>query len=454
MARRGRRRDKLPAEPVEVQVESLNHEGRGVAHRDGKVMFVAGALPGETVQACYVSRRSQFDELRTVEVVQAADDRVTPPCAVADQCGGCSLQHMDPKAQLAFKQSVLLEKLEHATGLSGKQITLLAPLSHGDLHYRRKARLAVRMVAKKGGALVGFREKYSSFITDMEKCPVLNDAVSRLILPLRQTISGLQAARHIPQVEVSVGEAAAHGTSFPIALVFRHMVPLAESDMAALLQFAEGHNIHLYLQPGGADSVHRVYPATGEERLQYFLPDFDLCLKFHPLDFTQVNGDVNRQIVTVALQQLQLSNTDQVLDLFCGIGNFTFAIARQAGSVLGVEGSDELVQRARDNARLNNIDNAEFHKADLFQPMQTANWSRHSFNKVLLDPPRSGALEVVPQLRGMGVEKIVYVSCNPATLVRDAKLLLDEGYQLNSAGVMDMFPHTAHVESMAVFSLP
>ncbi|MEQ8956116.1 MAG: 23S rRNA (uracil(1939)-C(5))-methyltransferase RlmD [Gammaproteobacteria bacterium] len=451
MARRSSRRAKLPSEPVVLQIESLNHEGRGVAHRDGKVLFVEGALPGEQVQATYIRRRGQFDELRTDAVLQAGEQRVTPPCPVASRCGGCSLQHLQENAQLQFKQSVLLEKLLHATGVTADRVKLLPAIRSDGLHYRRKARLAVRVVASRGGALVGFREKHSSFITAMEDCPVLHPTAARMIAPLRQLICGLEASRHIPQIEVAVGELDEHGSGFRLALVLRHMAALGANDMATLLQFARTHDFDLYLQPSGVASVHKVYPESPAERLQYFLPDSQLRLQFHPLDFTQVNADVNRRIVARALQQLELSRDDSVLDLFCGIGNFTLAIARCAGRVLGVEGSDELVKRARDNAGLNAISNAEFHSANLMQPMASANWSQQSFNKLLLDPPRSGALEVVPQLWGLGVEKIVYVSCNPATLVRDAKLLMDAGYQLNSVGVMDMFPHTTHVESMAVF---
>lgn len=450
MNARRRRRRSLPTEPVSLEIEKLSHEGRGISHIEGKVAFVDGALPGERVQAQYVRKRSQLDELKAVEIAQAAAERVDPGCEFAQQCGGCSLRHLHTDKQLQFKESVLLEQLQHAAGLSPQDFSLL-PRMHGDTsHYRRKARLAVRLVTKKGGALVGFREKYSTFITDMDNCQVLAAEVARLIPILRELITCLSVSTQIPQIEVAVGETGPDPDSpGQVALVFRHLQAIPETDMKLLLAFAAEHSVELYLQPGGPQTVHKVHP-SGAERLQYFLPEFNLTMQFHPQDFTQVNASINRQAIHRAIEILDLQASDKVLDLFCGLGNFTLPIARSCGSVLGVEGSEEMVVRAEDNARLNQIDNATFASGDLTRPDQP--WAMQTYDKILLDPPRSGALEIIPLIASRGAQKILYVSCNPATLARDTAELLKHGYQLKSAGVMDMFPHTAHVESMAVFT--
>lgn len=455
MSGRRHRRPKLPTEPVTLSIAGLSHEGRGIAHVDGKVAFVEGALPGEKVTATYVRRRSQLDELRLHSVLVPAPDRVTPPCAFAHTCGGCSLQHMQSATQIALKQQVLCEQLAHATGLTTVDYMLLPPLQAGAWHYRRKARLAVRMVMKKGGALVGFREKYSSFITDMDNCQVLNAAVAALIAPLRTLISELQGSYTIPQIEVAVGERSPQAGAEDndvVALVVRHLEALSAADREALCAFADCHGVQLYLQPGGAETVHRIHPLAGEERLAYHLPDFNLRMAFHPLDFTQINGEINRLIIHQALAHLELNPADRVLDLFCGLGNFTLPIATRCAQVTGVEGSDEMVARAAENARSNAITNARFFAANLCEPLAGQSWAREAFTKVLLDPPRSGAAEVMPHLASLKPRRIVYISCNPATLARDAAILVKAGYRLQAAGVMDMFPHTTHVESMAVFT--
>ena len=461
MSRRRHGRGKLPTEPVSLKIESLSHEGRGIAHIDGKVAFVDGALAGEQVSASYVRRQSRFDELKTVEVLNPSENRVTPPCEFAGLCGGCSLQHMDSDAQIEFKQLVLLEQMQHATGKTLDDIELLPKLQDVTQFYRRKARLAVRFVSKKGGALVGFREKYSSFIADMDYCKVLVEDVAVLIRPLRSLITGLQGCLNIPQIEVAVGEKllsredvagnSSDDLRLQVALVFRHLQPLPESDTQSLVQFAQEHAIQLYLQPGGNDTVHKVFPADSVERLQYYLPEFDLQLNFHPMDFTQINAGINRKIISRALSLLELSEDDTVLDLFCGLGNFTLATARTAKNVVGVEGSQEMVLRGSENASLNGLDNVEFHAADLFQPIAAKEWATREYSKIILDPPRSGAIEIIPEIAKLGAKIIVYVSCNPATLARDTTELISAGYQLRAIGVMDMFPHTTHVESMAVF---
>jgi 23S rRNA (uracil1939-C5)-methyltransferase len=454
MSRRRHGRGKLPAEPVTLEIESLSHEGRGIAHIDGKVAFVDGALPGEQVSASYVRRRGRFDELKAGEVFSSSEDRVTPPCEFAGLCGGCSLQHMNSDAQIEFKQSVLLEQMQHATAKGLDDIELLPKLQDVTQFYRRKARLAIRVVAKKGGALVGFREKYSSFITVMDSCKVLVEEVAVLISPLRSLISDLQGGQNIPQIEVAVGEkqsASIESGDLQVAFVLRHLEPLCEADVESLIQFSSEHDIHLYLQPGGNDTVHKVFPADSVERLHYFLPEFDLQLNFHPMDFTQINAGINRKIISRALSLLELNAEDTVLDLFCGLGNFTLATARHAEQVVGVEGSQEMVLRGTENARLNGLDNVEFHAADLFQPIANHQWAARKYSKIILDPPRSGAIEIIPEIAKLGAQIIVYVSCNPATLARDTAELISAGYTLRAAGVMDMFPHTTHVESMAVF---
>lgn len=454
MSRRRHRRGKLPSEPVILDIESLSHEGRGISHIDGKVAFVDGALAGEQVSATYVRRRGRFDELKAIEVIEASQDRVTPPCEFAGLCGGCSLQHMDSDAQIEFKQSVLLEQMQHATGSALDDIELLPKLQDVTRFYRRKARLAIRVVSKKGGALVGFREKYSSFITDMDNCKVLVEEVAVLIRPLRDLITPLQGGQDIPQIEVAVGEelvGTEGDTRLRIAFVFRHLKPLSESDTRSLVQFSQEHGIHLYLQPGGNDTVHKVFPAEGAERLHYYLPEFDLRLNFHPMDFTQINAGINRKIISQALALLDLNEDDTVLDLFCGLGNFTLAAARRAKHVVGVEGSQEMVLRGSENAAQNDLNNVEFHAADLFQAIETKEWAAQRYSKIILDPPRSGAIEIIPEVAKLGAKIIVYVSCNPATLARDAAELIAAGYKLRATGVMDMFPHTTHVESMAVF---
>ncbi len=445
------RRRSLPTETITLDIESLSHEGRGVAHVDGKVVFVDGALAGEQVTAKYVRRRGRFDELAVVEVLDASPDRIEPDCEYAGICGGCSLRHFNADAQLAFKESVLLEQLQHSAGIDPKRIEILPRITGDTHHYRRKARLAVRLVRKKGGALVGFREKHSTFITDMHSCQVLDSGAAILIDPLRALITELDNADQIPQIEVAVGETSSDLNSpGVVALVFRYLASLGDNDTVKLLEFAKLYQVEIYLQPAGPDSVHKLFP-DASERLCYYLPDYNLRMQFHPQDFTQVNPCINRQVVNRALAQLELEQSDKVLDLFCGSGNFTLPIAQHSARVVGIEGSEEMVRRGQENATINGIDNTEFHCADLSKPFDS-DWAQAKFDKVFLDPPRSGALEILSGITGLKPGKIVYVSCNPATLARDTGILVQSGYELKSAGVMDMFPHTTHVESMAVFS--
>ncbi|WP_165856970.1 23S rRNA (uracil(1939)-C(5))-methyltransferase RlmD [Marinobacter sp. JSM 1782161] len=440
-----RRKKALPADPIPCDIEKLSHDGRGIAHLDGKIQFVDGALPGEKVMAKYVGTRRSFDELRATEVTEASPDRVETPCDFADLCGGCSLQHVAPDAQIGFKEATLREHFAHFGGIEPEQ--WVPPMRSDGLGYRRKARLGVRFVPKRDAVLVGFREKRNSFLTDIDRCVVMDPRIGERITPLRELLYSMEAYSRIPQVEVACGDDVA-------AMVVRNMDPLSDADRDKLLAFGQAHELHIYLQPKGPDTVHRIWPESAgrdDERLTYRLPSFDLTMRFHPMDFTQVNADINQRMVDHALDWLEPQPDERVLDLFCGLGNFTLPLARRCGEVVGVEGDDAMVVRGRENADLNGLTNARFHGANLQGDFTGESWAAEGFDKILIDPPRSGAQEVCEYLTAFGARRIVYVSCNPATLARDAGVLVEKGYRLVKAGVMDMFPHTTHVESMALF---
>lgn len=379
------------------------------------------------------------------------EDRVEPFCGYADRCGGCPLQHVDAAAQLRAKESLLFRSLEEAAGVVPGDFVPLPPVAAASVRYRRKARLSVRHVAKKGGTLVGFRERNGRLVTDMRDCPVLVEAASALIDPLRRLLSGLSRPRCVPQIEVAAGESAGTGRSDRVALTVRHILPLPREDERALSGFAAERGVQLYLQPGGPDTARRVVPKEGADRLRYGLPAWNIELGFHPADFIQVNAEVNRMMVDRVVAALDPRPEDRVLDLFCGIGNITLPLARRCGHATGVEGSAEMTERARENARRNGMENAAFHTADLSVPPGASAWARGPFDGIVLDPPRSGAIELMGAVAASGARTVVYVSCGVASLARDAARLIGAGYRLKSAGVMDMFPHTAHVESMAVF---
>lgn len=434
------KKSKIPAEPFVVCVDDLTHEGQGVARRDGKAVFIEGALPGEEVRCVYTARRSRRDEARTVEVLQAAPGRVEPRCAHFGICGGCALQHLQPSGQLAVKQRWLLDSLTHIGKVQPEQV--LEPMTGPLWGYRRRARLAVKYVAKKGRTLVGFRERHSPFVADLRRCEVLDERLGGLLEPLAQLIDTLSIRDRLPQIEVAGGDEA-------MGLNFRVLAPPSEEDRAQLQAFGARHGFALYLQPGGPDSVQALWPEQPE--LSYRLPDFDLDLEFQPWHFIQVNAVINRQLVERACELLQVGPEDRVLDLFCGLGNFTLALARRAREAVGVEGDASLVGWARRNAARNGVGNAVFHAADLSGDLNDQLWARGGYERILLDPPRSGALEMMPRVAALGAQRVVYVSCHPATLARDVgELVHHYGYRLESAGVLDMFPHTAHVESMAV----
>lgn len=435
------KRQKLLAEPsFTVRIEDLSHEGRGVGRREGKAVFVEGALPGEEVRCVYTARRGRHDEARTIEVLQAAPERVEPRCAHFEICGGCALQHLDPTAQLALKQRGLLDSLTHIGKVQPERV--LEPMTGPLWSYRRRARLGVKWVAKKGRVLVGFRERHSAFLADLHRCEVLDERVGGLLEALAQLIEALSIRDRIPQIEVAGGDEV-------IGLNFRVLIPPSATDLVQLQAFGDRHGLALYLQSGGPDSVR---PLRAEPlELSYRLPDFDLNLEFQPWHFIQINAAINRQLVERAGQLLEIGPEDRVLDLFCGLGNFTLALARRAREVVGVEGDASLVEWAKRNAARNGIANAAFYAADLTGDLSAQSWTAGGYDQVLLDPPRSGALELMPQIAAWGVQRVGYVSCHPATLARDVGELVHRfGYRLLGAGVLDMFPHTAHVESVAV----
>lgn len=438
---RKRRRQQLPTEPQQATIESLSHEGRGITHIDGKTTFIEGALPGEEVSFLLTLIKGQYNEGRVVEVLKPSPDRITPPCIHADICGGCSMQHFNADKQIEFKQDVLASHFKHFGNIQPK--AWLEPLTGPTLNYRRKARLGVKYVYKKQKVLVGFREKQSRYLADIQSCKILIPEIGDRLETFQQLIASLDSFEKIPQIEIAQGDD-------HTALVFRHLVELSDKDQQSLIQFGIDHQFHIYLQPKGPTTVHRIYPEPNGDLLSLQL-DQDLQLKFHPLDFIQVNREINIKMLQLALDLLDPKQEDIILDLFCGLGNFTLPLAKRCKQVIGVEGDDAMVKGARSNAAFNQINNCEFFSADLFKPLNEEPWAKQQFNKILIDPPRAGALEIVQQISQFNADTILYVSCNPATLARDAGELIKQGYTLEKAGVMDMFPHTSHVESIALF---
>jgi 23S rRNA (uracil1939-C5)-methyltransferase len=427
--------------PLEADITDLTHDGRGVTHIAGKAVFVAGALAGERVRLRYTGKHRHYDEATVEEILQASPDRVVPRCAHFGVCGGCALQHLDPAAQIAAKQRVLLENLERIGKVQPHSV--LAPLTDVPWGYRRKARLSVKFVEKKGRMLVGFRESNGRYVADIQRCEVLHPAVGERIEALTALLESLQSKREIPQIEVAAGDDL-------VALVFRHLQPLPAPDQQALIEFGRVHQLAIFLQPGGIDSVAPLWPEAAQ--LSFRLPAYDVELDFRPLDFIQVNAGMNRRMIDHALALLDPQPTDRVLDLFCGLGNFTLPLARRAGQVTGVEGDAGLVRRAEENARRNKVENIAFYSADLVADQRATAWARTDHDLLLLDPPRSGADTLLEYLPKRSTRRVVYVSCHPASLARDAGILVERhGFVLKSAGVMDMFPHTAHVESIALF---
>ena len=426
---------------LEVDITDLSHDGRGVAHVAGKAVFVTGGLTGERVRLRFTGKRRHYDEAVVEEVLRASPDRVVPRCAHFGVCGGCALQHLDATAQIAAKQRVLLENLERIGKVRPQSV--LAPLTDTPWGYRRKARLSVKFVEKKGRVLVGFRESNGRYVADIVRCEVLHPAVGERIAAIAAMIELLDGKRDIPQIEVAAGDDL-------VALIFRHLQPLSPHDRDVLVEFGKKHQLGIYLQSGGIDSVAPLWPQ--DAHLSFRLPAYDVELEFQPLDFIQINAGMNRRMLDHVSNLLDSQPSDRVLDLFCGLGNFTLPLARRAAHVTGVEGEAGLVRRAGENARRNRIENAEFFTADLAADQRNAAWAKADYDLLLLDPPRSGAAEILEYLPRRGVRRVVYVSCHPGSLARDAGSLVQRhGFVLKSAGAMDMFPHTAHVESIALF---
>lgn len=430
-----------------LDIQSLDLEARGVARHEGKVVFVEGALPGEQVAANIVRRKPSFDTARTERVLRSSSQRVTPKCPNFGVCGGCAMQHLEPAAQVAVKQRALEDALWHIGKVNPHRIL---PPMHGPVWgYRYRARLSVRLVHKKGGVLVGFREKRGAYVADMTECLVLPPHVSAMLVPLRELIGRLSIPKAIPQIEVAVGDETT-------ALLLRHMEPLTAADQALLTAFAQTHNVSWWLQPKGPETVQPMLPEDAD-RLAYVLPQFGLRMAYRPSDFTQVNHAINQTLIARALSLLDVQPNDRVADLFCGLGNFTLPLATRAREVVGIEGSKALIDRAREAAAANGLaDTTDFAVLNLFE-VDVA-WLRDLayFDRMLIDPPRDGAEAVARALSALAPgerpKRIVYVSCNPATLARDAGILVNEGgYRMLAAGAINMFPHTGHVESIAVF---
>ena len=431
-----------PAVAETGRVDSLNHEGDGVV-RGGKTAFVSGALPGETVTFIRRRRHRQHDEAELLEVVDPAPERVTPRCNHFGVCGGCALQHLDSDAQLAIKQQQLRENLERVGRVSPRD--WLPPLTGPQWQYRRRARLGARFVHARGRSMVGFREQFSSHIAELARCEVLSPPVGELLAPLGELLTRLAIRERVPQIEVAVADNA-------VVLVLRVLDAPTPGDEAVLLEFEQAHGVRFFLQTGGPDSVRPLHDPP--VALEYALPEFELRLQFEPGDFIQVNAALNRSLVGRVVDLLQLDARSNVLDLYCGLGNFTLPIARRAASVTGVEGDAALVARSRANAERNHIVNATFHSANLAgAEFAAAMWAQRSYSHVLLDPPRVGAREVLPLLQRVGAQRVVYVSCHPGSFARDLGTLVHElGFELLGVGVADMFPQTAHVESLAVLA--
>ena len=473
------RRRLKEAPPLPFKIDGLSHDGRGVAvygngfgvddghleEKHGKKVFVSFALPNESVRVRLTNSRKSFEEGDAIELIDNAHpERQTPPCPHFGVCGGCSLQHWQPDGQIAFKQTVLAELLDHQANVQPDN--WLAPVVADRLGYRTKARMGVRYVAKKETALVGFRERNSNFLAELNECHILDERIGFELENLKSLISSLEARSHIAQIELAMGEALpdlADGDQ-PVALILRNLEPLSTPDIDKLKAFFKARNWQLYLQPKGPESIERIALHEDDDltqqfgRLYYQLPEFDLTYEFIPTDFTQVNLSVNRKMTKLACDLLDLKPGERVLDLFSGLGNFSLPLARLVGGedgsqglAIGVEGSDAMTARAADNAKRNGITNTEFYNQDLTQDFSDQPWAQQGFDAILIDPPRSGAWEVMQYLPRFNAQRIVYVSCNPATLARDTKALIEQGYRLTDAGVMDMFCHTGHVESIARF---
>ena len=434
-------RRKAPEGIFEANIIDLAHDGRGVARINEKVVFIEGALPDETVKFQYIKVLKDYDEAEIVEVIKPSKYRVEPICSHFVMCGGCKLQHLQVQQQLVFKEKQMLHNLKSQAKVVPEII--LPALQDKTIHYRNKARIGVKNVEAKGRVLVGFREKKTPYVVEMESCLILHERVSHLIMPISDMIARLSIPSKIPQIEIAVSDD-------QLALSFRVMVDLNEADTQVMLDFAQQYNLLIYIQPGHENTTYGLNEqAKDEDALNYTVDH--LKLSFKPFHFTQVNPEMNRLMIRQALSLLALKGYEHVLDLFCGLGNFTLALSQHAKQVTGVEGDQSLVEWAQRNAQKNDIVNIDFYCADLTKEHWDSAWMQKKYDAILVDPPRSGALEMMPYLGKLAPEKILYISCHPATLARDLAVLQTEyGYALTHTGVMDMFPHTAHVESMAL----
>jgi 23S rRNA (uracil1939-C5)-methyltransferase len=428
----------------EADVVDLAHDGRGIARDAGKAVFIDGALPGERVRFRVIKRRRQLDEAGLVDVLVASPDRVVPACAHFGVCGGCSLQHLSAPAQLAAKERQLLDNLERIGRVRPERV--LPPLRGPAWAYRRRARLGVKYVHKKGRVLVGFREREKPYIADLRRCEVLLEPLATLPKDLAALVETLAIREKIPQVEVSAGDAAT-------ALVFRVLEAPGPQDTEKIAAFGVKQGLQIFLQTGGLDSVQPL--AQDYPPLTYAVDGGRVVIEFGPVDFIQINREINASMVTAALELLLPRVSDTVLDLFCGLGNFTLPLATQALRAVGVDGGSALVSKAQANAARNGVGNAAFFRENLFEPTQFGPWANERYDLVLLDPPRAGASALLPRMAHWRPRRVVYISCHPGSLARDAEILVyTQGFKLTCAGVMDMFPHTTHVESIAVFEGP
>lgn len=436
----GRSRKKLSDQPFELEISSFDSKGLGLAEFEEKSLHVFDALPGERVIARNLFGRKNRGKVETLEVLRASVDRVEARCPSFGNCGACSLQHMSMDTQLARKQAALIRSLQEA---GAEPAEIYAPLDASHWNYRRKARLSVRDVAAKERVLIGFRERNGRYVAEMDECHILHKVIADALPKLTSLFQTLDCRSSIPQVEVACGDVRC-------AMIIRHLEDLSVRDIDAFRSFAREAGVGIFLQAAGPESVKLLEP-TGFQ-LEYAFEPLDLQFQFEPLDFIQVNGELNQQMVMRALDLLDPRSEDNLLDLFCGLGNFTLPLARRGGQVTGMEGSAEMVERARANALLNGLDNVEFHLADLYQFSDKPPWPPARYNKVLLDPPRSGAKDLLPWIAAGGVNRVLYISCNPETLARDAGILVNQyKYHFQGAGIMNMFPHTHHSEAIALF---
>lgn len=439
--KRGQSRKATPDFPI--RIDRISHEGRGLVRWGERMLFVDGALPGELVQVKITQKSSKVADGVAVAILDPSPTRQTPSCPYAERCGGCSLQHMPHADQLAHKINTL-HALMSKEGVSLSKVQQLPTLTAALRGYRRRARLGVRWVRAKERVLVGFREKASNFIADINGCEVMDARIGQSLTRLAETIAATSIPDRIPQIEVAAGDDV-------LAIVIRHLEPLSESDIKLFEDLGPHTGWHIYLQPKGPDSIHRLWPLSGPTLLTYRIGELGLEYRFEVTDFTQINAQINQKMVLAALDLLDLKGTERVLDLFCGLGNFTLAAATRAAEVTGVEVSETMVQRVLDNAAHNGLENVSAVAFDLTQSIEAQAFAQAAYDTLIVDPPRSGAKEVLEALPMKQCNRVLYVSCNPATLARDAAILIDRGFRMTHLGIMDMFPETAHVESMALF---